>query len=520
MIAVSDAWKDIHQRFILPEGHIEIKCEVSEVGLQELAVPSGTNEAVFSNVSRVTDNEDSSVAPKYATNELNMWVLDGSVSVLPDSAPYDTRGYVSDISETGSVTLKLPEVRTVAIPGVTITWSNLYGEYPPVFTVTAKNGENVVAELTVTENTEKTCLVELELVNYDSVTVTVHNWCLPYRRARIESIILGHALTLTKNDILSFTHEQHGDVLSAEIPKNSIEFSLNNLDGRWNPSNPTGLERYLSERQRLTVRYGFTMDDKSIEWIKAGTFYLSEWSAPSNGIEARFVARDALEFIISETNETDITDTLKNLAEMAVGSLPAEVEIDDSLANYTTHYKGDATSAVILQKCANASGSVIRYDREGVLHIEPLNKEVSGYIIPLSLSYSYPEIELSKQLKAVVVTNYNGTTIPLEVAPTGETQTVNNNFVYGNAQAAMVSEWVRDMLKSRKKVKGSFRADPRLDLFDIVFVETKYGGMEGIVITNIKYTFNGTFNGTYEGRVLEGIAPVLGAFILDASKLM
>lgn len=523
MIAVSDAWKDIHQRFILPEGHIEIKCELSEVGLQELAVPSGTNEAVFSNVSRVTDNEDSATAPKYATNELNMWALDGSMTVLPDSAPYESVGYVSDISESGSVTLRLPSVRTVAIPGVTITWSDRYGEYPPVFTVTAKNGETVVAELTVTDNTEKTCLVDLELVNYDSVTVTVHNWCLPYRRARIESISLGHTLMLNKSDIISFTHEQHGDILSAEIPKNSIEFSLNNIDGRWNPSNPTGMERYLSERQRLTVRYGFTMDDKSIEWIKAGTFYLSEWSAPSNGLEARFAARDALEFILHAENKTEKTDTLKNLAEWAVDSIPENitVEIEESLANYSANYKGDSTLAVVLQKCANAGRCVIRYDRDGVLHVERLNEDTTDYLIPLSLSYSYPEIELSKPLKTVSVAyGENGYTHELSVGSSGEVQTVNNSFVSSEAQAIEIAELVKDTLESRKKIKGEFRADPRLDLYDVIIVETKYGYVAGVVITNIKYTFNGAFHGSYEGRVLDGIAPVLGSFILDVSRIM
>ena len=126
MINVSDAWKDIHQRFILPEGHIEIKCELSEVGIQELAVPSGTNEAELSDVSKVTDVDIMSASRKYATNELNMWALDGSMSVLPDSN-YEPTGYVSDIAESGSVTLKLPSVRAVALPGVMITWSDVYG---------------------------------------------------------------------------------------------------------------------------------------------------------------------------------------------------------------------------------------------------------------------------------------------------------------------------------------------------------------------------------------------------------
>lgn len=517
MIAVSDAWKDIHQRFILPEGHIEITCEISEVGLQDKATASGTNEAVFSNVSEVVNSESSS--RKYATNELNLWALDGSMSVLPDSAPYESSGYVSDISESGSVTLSLPEVRTVAIPGVTITWSKLYGEYPPVFTVTAKNGDTVVSELTVTDNTERTCLVDLELVNYDSVTVTVHNWNVPYRRARIENVSLGHMLVMNKNEILNYTHEQHGDLLSGEIPKYSIEFSLDNIDGRWNPSNPTGMEKYLSERQRLTVRYGFDIEG-TIEWVKAGTFYLSEWSAPSNGLEARFVARDVFEFILNEENKTASTKTLDEHIQGVITSLPEDttVVIDESLGDYSAAYKGDGTSAVILQKSAHAGGCVLLYDRDGALRIEPLNRTATDFTIPLSLSYSYPEIELSKPLKTVSVGYGENQTYALPVASSGETQTVNNEFISTANQAAFVAEWVSRMLETRKKVKGAFRADPRLDLFDIVTVETKYGPMMGVVITNIKYTFNGAFSGTYEGRVI-GVEAGLDEFILDESVL-
>ena len=500
MIAVSDAWKDIHQRFILPEGHIEIKCEMSELGLQERASVSGTHEAEFSQKSVITDVAEFG---KYATNELNLWALDGSFTVLPDSAPYENTGYVSDISESGSVTLSLPEVHTVAIPGVMITWSDTYGEYPPVFTVTAKNGDTVVSELTITENTEKVRLVDFELVDYDSVTITVQNWCLPYRRARIENVTLGHVLTLTKNDIFSYSHEQRGDILSAEVPKSSIEFSLNNIDGRWNPSNPTGMEKYLSERQKLTVRYGFNIGD-GVEWINAGAFYLSEWSAPSNGLEAHFVARDVFEFILNADDKETNFDTLYWLADKAISSLPdeAQVEIDRVLGEYSANYSGDSTSAVILQKCANAAGCILRYDRNGVLHIEPLDTTLTDYTIPLSLSYSHPEVELSKPLKTVSVDYGEDTPYELSVESSGETQTVSTDFITTEEQAEMVASWVSKMLKARKKISGEFRADPRLDLFDVVTVESKYGNIVPVVITSVKYTFDGAFRCTYEGREL------------------
>lgn len=508
MIAVSDAWKDIHQRFLLAEGHIEIKCEVSEMGAQETATANGTNEEFFSEVSKIADADKISTSDRYATNEHNWWVLDGSLSILPDSTPYNNAGYISGVSESGSVTLTLPEVHTVAIPGVMVVWDELHGECPSVFTVTAKNGDTVVAETTITDNTESVCAVDLELTNYDSVTVTAHNWCVPNRRVRIEQVTLGHILTLTKKDIISYTHEQRGDLLSGELPKYSIEFALNNIDGRWNPSNPTGIEKYLSERQRVTVKYGFKLDDGSIEWIKAGTFYLSEWNAPSNGLEARFVARDIFEYLMNADKKSATTGTLKALAETAIAdSLPeeAEVVLDNALTAYSAEYAGDGTSAVILQKCANGARCVLRYDREGVLHVEPLNLTPSGYMIPLSLSYSHPEVKLTKPLRNVSVDYGADAPYELSVSSVGETQTVNNSFVTTEAQASALASWVRDTLNTRKSVSGDFRADPRLDLFDIVEVESKYGKITPVAITSIKYTFTGAFRGSYEGRVLEEV---------------
>ena len=521
MIEASEAWKDIQQRFLTTEGHIEIKCAITENGAQELVIASGTNEAIFSNVGVVPNTEDELTLRKYATNELNLWALDGSRTILPNSAPYDNAGYVSDIAESGSITLTLPDVRTAPVPGVTITWSSEFEEYPPVFTVTAKNGDTVVAETTVTDNTNRVCAVDMDMVNYDSITITVHNWCLPYHRARIEEVIIGHILTLTKKDIINYTHEQYGDILGGQIPKNSIEFSLDNTDGRWNPNNPVGAERYLSERQKLTVRYGFDVNGK-IEWVKAGTFYLSEWHTPSNGLEARFVARDVFEFLLNVDMSGSRYDSLKGLVETAIRySLPddASVVIHDSLAEHTgVEDGGNNTAAEIVQKCAHAARCVLRYDRDGVLHIEPLNTAFSGYKIPLSLSYSYPEVDLSKPLKDISVDYGGDTPYELSVASAGERQTVSNDFINTEEYAADVAAWVRDVLQLRKTVSGEFRADPRLDLFDIVTVETKYGVLGPVAITNIKYTFNGAFHGKYTGRVLESSA-LLGEFILGVSVL-
>lgn len=505
MIEASEQWKNTHNRFLLPETFVEIDCAISEVGVQEEASASGSNEEIFSDVESILGLSDTNTVAKYATLEHNLWALDGSHSILNDEGPHKNIGYVSSIDQSGSVTLTLQKEHTVAIPGVTIIWSSEYGEYPHVFTVTAYNGNVVAAETTVTDNTAQRCLVDLEIVNYDRVTVTVHNWCLPNRRVRIEYLFLGHMLTFTKDDIITFTHIQTGDLLTGELPKYAIEFSLDNTNERWNPNNPTGLEKYLSERQKLTVRYGMDIDGTT-EWIKGGVFYLSEWSAPSNGFEARFVARDLFEFLLGVNMDGAVYDSLYSLItyNATAYTLPADavVSVDLSLDSYYASYNGDGTAAEIVQKAANAGGCIIRYGRDGVMHVEQLEKLLLDYTIPLSLAYSHPEINLSKPLKMVSIDYGEEVPFELTVFESGETQTVFNDFITTQEQAALVAEWVRDVLQSRKTISGEFRADPRLDLYDVVSVESKFGLLSPVVITEITYTYTGAFSATYSGRVI------------------
>lgn len=503
MITASDSWKDIQQRFLLPETFIEIDCAITEDGAQEAATGSATNEEIFSNVDSILDNDEN--VAKYATNELNLWALDGTYSVLPDNGVYGAAGYVSANEGDSGVTLTFPTIRESAVAGITIVWSDKFGEYSPIFTVSAWRGTTKIAELTVTDNTSTTSVVSLNLENYDSISVAIHTWSLPNRRRRIEKITIGHVLTLTKSDLMSYSHEQHGDLLSGELPKYSIEFTLDNTDGRWNPNNPTGMEQYLSERQKLTVRYGMDING-SIEWIKAGTFYLSEWDTPSNGLEAKFVARDAFEFMLDEKMRVGLDASLGRLIDEAIPD-NVTVFVDSRLNNYSAKYIPESSSlnsvAEVIQMCANAGEDILRCDRDGAVYVEPLNKTLTDYRITQALSYSHPEVSLSKPLKAVTVDYGADTPYELTHSNNGETRSVSNKLIQDSTRAASVAQWVNGVLKNRKTVSGEFRADPRLDLYDVVTVESKYGALTPVVITNIKYTFNGSFRGSYEGRVLE-----------------
>ena len=153
MISVSDVWKDVQQRFLLPESFVEIDCTITEAAVQASATIQGTNESNISNtISTLDDNPKST---KYATNELNLWSLDGSRVIAPDSAPYENIGYVSEVDSVGSVVISLPGIHTSNTSGVTITWGGRYDEYPSSFEIIAKNGNTVVLSRKVEGNTSQ-----------------------------------------------------------------------------------------------------------------------------------------------------------------------------------------------------------------------------------------------------------------------------------------------------------------------------------------------------------------------------
>ena len=301
MIAVSDRWKEVQKGQLVPLSEIEIEYNVTEPGVQADATSSATPEETFSGAENIV-TELLVEEPKYATLELNQWLLDGTYVPLPENPP-TAAGFISSnlsnadgtFTAVPTITISFSEIHYGTLPGLTMTWSKTYQEWAEAYRVTAYNGNTQVAQYEANNNRDVVDICEVAITGYNKIVIEVLKWCLPYRRARLSECLIGIKQIYTKKDLMGFEHEQSVNLLSAELPKSAIVFKLDNSHNKWNPDNPTGAEKYLIEKQLLTVKYGFLIDGK-VEWIKAGTFYMSEWETPSNGLEASFTARDSLEF--------------------------------------------------------------------------------------------------------------------------------------------------------------------------------------------------------------------------------
>ncbi|MBQ8263444.1 MAG: hypothetical protein IJY96_01560 [Oscillospiraceae bacterium] len=514
MIAVSDGWKAAHEEALLPETFIELTYSVTEPGVQEDASSSATVEESFSDAASLVSTLPKH-PEKYAVLEHNSWLLNGELYSREESS--SDLGYVTsalsgaDATFTNypTVTVAFSQVHTELIPGVTIVWSEAFGEYASSFRVRAFNGGTTVAQATIEGNTDTTSVVWLDMVNYDSITVEILSWSHPLHRARVTSIHLGVRVTYNKGDFLRYSHSQSVDLLSAALPKNQISFVLRNDDGRWNPENPTGAEKYLIERQEIHARYGMLVNGE-IEWIDGGRFFLSGWTTPANGLQATFTARDALEFM-NEVYTGTKSGTLYAIAVAAFkqADLPlldsgeARYFVDASLKNYSTTFTNEYKISEVLQMVAHMACSVIYQRRDGVVYLGPVPAEQGDYVVSRAVSYAHPEFVISKPLKAVSVGYGDSNKALVSVGESGEVQTVNNAFILIEADALRVAQAAVNVLAGRKTISGEYRADPRLDPLDTIEVESKYA-VNNVVITSVEYsTSGGSFRGKYTGRVIK-----------------
>lgn len=517
MIPVSSTWAANQNVTLQPEMFVEITYAVTEPGLQEEATASGSSPEDFSDTNHIVSPIDKR-GEAYSTLDYGCWGLDGSFSYFdgsPEDPGYVYTGYSNDsglFAEYPTITIDLEKRHDVMIPGLVITWSDVFGGWATDFRVKALNANGVVAEKTVTGNTATSSVVWLDMVNYSQVTIEILGWSHPYQRPRCMEVNLGLYTVYTKNDLLSFEHSQTADLLSAELPKNEIKFQLRNDDDRWNPDSPSGNEKYLLEQQRLDVRYGMDISGTT-EWVEGGTFWLSEWSTPSNGLQADFTARDTIGFM----NRSYVGIRVGTLYDIAMAAF-AEADltllddgspryiVDESLKDISTDFEEDGsdyTIAEILQMVAHAGCCVFYQDRSGIVRIEPRSVKYSGYKIEPAISYAHPEYEISKPLKSISVEyGMNRQTVDIDVESRGEVQTVNNPLLVTDVDALRVGEAAKELLKGRKTVSGDFRADLRMDALDNVIVTSKYAS-NVLGITEVTYsTTGGGFRGTYVGKVI------------------
>lgn len=516
MVEVSDKWKEKFNETLVPESFVEITCGITEPGINKKATIVTSSAAPFSTFHNIALSDNASIS-RYSTGEPNLTVLDGSCGIVPSSPPYGTTGFLSaeifDDSNHPVIRLELPSENKSSVPGVSICWSTVFGEYATDFSVSAYLGTSKLKTVTVNGNKSVRSDVEVELSGFDAVEIEVLKWCLPDRRVRVEQVKIGRYLVFDKTKILSYSHSSARDPISGQLSQESISFSLDNSDRTWDSVNPQGIYKYIYERQPVTVRYGMDVDGKT-EWVSGGMFFLSEWSVPANSIEASFQARDAFLYLSSTKYTGRKYGTLYEMCYDALELLEADeitFDISDELKDYSTDITSDESTyhnSDILQLAANAAGMALYQTRDGVIKINRVyGSDAFNPVldIPVLNNYSWPEITFAQNMLNVVTTVGNATyAYPENPSGKGVSQTLSNVMltkgILAKSRNALTESY--GVLSNRRKASLAYRASPTIDALDMVKIHHQFNYDAVLLATNVKYTFNGCFKGTIEGYMM------------------
>lgn len=424
MKSVSEKWIEHQKQNILNESFVEILYSVTDPEAMTDIRVSDNGAIYFSNTQNIISPVELEFKP-YQTLEQNIWVLNGELKQIPNiEQPFDDVGYVSESlsDEQGNFNEEIPPVLSInfsrlhenPIPALTIIWNESHKEFASKFVVEVYNGE-ILTTSKEFQNSDVISVVYMDINNYTKIEIKILKWCLPHHRARAEKVFVGLTKIFKKRDLFDFTYSNDVHPISSELPKSEIAFSVNNISGLYNPYNDNGFTRYMIKRQELSVRYGYKLSD-SIEWIKAGVFYLSEWDNTQDGLGANFKARDLLEFAtgITTIGKFDAEGTSlysigeklfqsMNLAQNSDGT--NKWHIDESLKNIKTKAALPKVSvAQGLQMVANASKCVLYQDENGTIKIQPLVMIINeDYKIDNFNSLRKSELTVNKPIKEVKV---------------------------------------------------------------------------------------------------------------------
>lgn len=359
----------------------------------------------------------------YATLEENRWMLDGEYRIYPSSLSASD-GYISKqisneqgfFEENPVITREFSQERPLI--GLTLTFDKRAQEWPLEFALRMYDGagNSIFSQTAQPKSAE--VYIETETLNVKKIEIEFLSM-LPYRRARLESVLYGIARVFT-NDEIQETEQSHDvDPISRRLPQESFAFTIIDYEHEYDPENPRGAYEFIDRNAPVSIQYGYELPDGTTEWLKADRYKLSGKPSVSRDI-AHFSATGLLGSMTGKYYKSTVGS--KSLYDMAVSVLEdADLAptpdgedpwiIDESLKNILTNAVLPIdTHANCLQLIAHAACMKLYTDDDNVIHIDAGTDTDTDpeFVIDFnSFKDGSPVVSKIPSLRAVVVSKYS-----------------------------------------------------------------------------------------------------------------
>lgn len=266
--------------------------------------------------------------PEFAILKENYTKLDGSKVLFNNIVdPFSNAGYISELT---------PNEVENNIIFTFISETRLYGATLYFRDNTIKNANiklykgTEIIERQIIDNNKDTLFIETSDDEYTKIDVEVLEWTRPDLPVWVTRFDAGLTHIYKGNELIEFEITEQVNKLVEETPNNELRLTIGDYENLYDPLNPTGILKYLSEDVEFIPYIGIQTENGGVNYTKMGTFYFDK--IDYNEKEVTLTAYN----FMSKMAKVNITNNYNKLS--AHGSDPGGWITKGELSNYLFEY--------------------------------------------------------------------------------------------------------------------------------------------------------------------------------------
>ena len=312
----------------------------------------------FSDLTKLLSNFD--VINPYATLEESFTKVDGSFLFLPRN---ERRHNLANQGVVSGGAIRFDFSKPFDIKGLTIEFAHVF---PLEFTVTTNNRTVEFSNSNIYFKTD-------EIFNGTAfIEIRAKRMLYGYTRLRIYKMIMGFGVYFDNRKIIGSTKKEHISPIMEDLQTLDFSVDVENQELAYDVENKKSTINFLEVGQDVSIRYGYELESKTIEWFQGGKLKLSKWSADNKKLS--ITAKDRFNDLDNIYRKGVYSETGINLYDLACdvfrdgGIDERDFEIDPYLKTILINNPVPAVKhKEALQLIANAGRCVLYQDRYGKL---------------------------------------------------------------------------------------------------------------------------------------------------------
>lgn len=283
MITVSDSFKEaIKNANREIYGYVDVKYQNKTFDTSVSKIPTSSPLTTINGITK-----ENKVLQKYASLENNYTLLDGSFMVWNENNVLES-GYISDdvfenIDDNEIIVTN--NSTNISTKGVTIYFKE---NLPLNFTVVITTQSDTIVDEVVDNQSYVYQYILPEKTMIDYISIYIDDVEFPKNRIRIASVDFNLSDFYEGDMLVGFDVTEEIDLLVENLPINTCSVRLNNYpdvngDNKFDPISPTSIIKYLTSDATIKPYIGVLTEDRGIEYVPMGVFYINDWSSDADG---------------------------------------------------------------------------------------------------------------------------------------------------------------------------------------------------------------------------------------------